>query len=1639
MDLLLERNSRPLQEYLEEKQEQQEYERRPHNVFLQSKREEREKERTLQKKIVEFQTQIQRLERRISLLRTENESLRRQKDDQKPLEEKIRALKKRNAELAAIARRLEEKAKSLQQENIKKSKEDGGQETDHLKRLFARQRARDLAEHAKNMLVKDREIEDLRKKCQELANQLSNGEFYAPENVQVYEEKEELVSIIKQAAKERLQLERQVTKCKPGEVVQQIDPEHTRQLKELEEANNELKEEVKKLDRALQLTDNLKTDLRAKEEECEVLHKTIQQQRLHTEELEGQLRQSEARNTNQSLELSELHSRLLQIEKVNEECSTLRVSLAEAQHEREIARNEVSNLHYKVSSLENLVKDLQQSTAKLQQLEYDYQVALQKNEQKQEEINRLHQSQDEARLQHEKAVTELKIRIQDLERQCHQHKLQQQQLTAELGRLHSDDRVLKPTVTVSAEIQTESPSYRTTGTDAPHLPFSPPNFLSSYTNQNDQRPDLQEFYHSSNFKLTNSEPNNNQIVPSDSNKSLDTGFAEEENEEELDSYNKASPDHKSDCGDPELNEIAKKLKELAVPDSDDEMSSLVEGREDSGMENSRETKNQNEISLSDSRLSSLSRKGPLQVYIAKYSYNPYQHSPNDNPAAELPLSAGDYVLILGDMDEDGFYEGELIHGKRGLVPSNFIEKVSDEHLSEFHAAMALACHQSDESTVNSIQHDLEFNSSDEADFTDDIFKACTDTHCDLEDIEEVMDGDKMVVAADSRLPYNPGTIGVPFPTCLSLDRQLSNSILVSWKPPEVTTDVNIQSYHVLVDGEFMTSVRGHERTKALLEGIDSKLTHRVCVRCLSNQGQSKDGQCTLLIGKDILPIPSDIVVSDITANSAVISWMPGNSNYSHCIEVNGQDVHLLRPGICKYTVSGLAPACTHNVKVYVREAPEYKQSLHLLTASTEFTTLLGGSPDPPLNVQVEAGPQEGTLLLTWLPMTINPSGVSNGAVVAGYVVYADGRRTREARGPTNDHIILGPEDLKGHIPKQLTVRTLAVDGKESAESSIVRLPPQLIRELTATVSKSSNTSPKMQPKYAFRHRFWKSSKSPTGIIEHAGNNIDAEIDAAFEGVHGAADDAPVSPVENSQYADPFIESSSSELSDIPEVEEELIGSEEANQGTGYTGQSTNQQEKQLSPQPAPRTIRPSPSPTTLQPQRNIPAIEITRDSSSERGTSFEDDTDSVKLTKQTSPIDAHNTVPSVSRRTAHGAASSHRNTSSPLRTAPEVPKRHSPGSPKSPKYGADSDGRDGFREKNAGMQNDTRNDKYGVSRHPTSPTKSPQEAGFHGNKMRESSPGLRPSEHVSLNDSEDYDDNCDVDSISGEINPPMDDSKRRLFVALFDYEPSVMSPNTDALDEELPFREGQILTIYGEKDADGFYRGEYNGRSGYVPCNMVSEIHIDDPSLIDELLKESTGQTMSPMSSDKTYSVKAEINHHPPPQEHLTPNGISSVPQENSVRRMLALYDYDPQELSPNVDAELEITFKAGDMITVYGEMDEDGFYRGECRGIRGYVPSNFLQEMSSTMSDDEVLDSASMVSPSRSGESISAVSRHSDGFNNIGVESASPPADAITLEPVIPLTPPSSLAQTATQEETKKKKGGILNRGKNIFKKLAR
>lgn len=103
---------------------------------------------------------------------------------------------------------------------------------------------------------------------------------------------------------------------------------------------------------------------------------------------------------------------------------------------------------------------------------------------------------------------------------------------------------------------------------------------------------------------------------------------------------------------------------------------------------------------------------------------------------------------------------------------------------------------------------------------------------------------------------------------------------------------------------------------------------------VSPDGQSDEEQCTILIGKgkykhtihrvnchdgflfelsNAICIfwssgaparPSDLKISNVTDSSAVVTWMPSNSNLEHRISVNNQSSALLRPGIYRCLLSG---------------------------------------------------------------------------------------------------------------------------------------------------------------------------------------------------------------------------------------------------------------------------------------------------------------------------------------------------------------------------------------------------------------------------------------------------------------------------------------------------------------------------------------------------------------------------------------------------------------------------------------------------------------------------------------------------------------------------------------------------------------
>jgi RIMS-binding protein 2 len=51
-----------------------------------------------------------------------------------------------------------------------------------------------------------------------------------------------------------------------------------------------------------------------------------------------------------------------------------------------------------------------------------------------------------------------------------------------------------------------------------------------------------------------------------------------------------------------------------------------------------------------------SNSSKREKMIALFDYNPHEHSPNADAEAELPLHAGDVIYVIGEVDEDGFYE-----------------------------------------------------------------------------------------------------------------------------------------------------------------------------------------------------------------------------------------------------------------------------------------------------------------------------------------------------------------------------------------------------------------------------------------------------------------------------------------------------------------------------------------------------------------------------------------------------------------------------------------------------------------------------------------------------------------------------------------------------------------------------------------------------------------------------------------------------------------------------------------------------------------------------------------------------------------------------------------------------------------------
>ncbi|OPJ75122.1 RIMS-binding protein 2 isoform E [Patagioenas fasciata monilis] len=465
--------------------------------------------------------------------------------------------------------------------------------------------------------------------------------------------------------------------------------------------------------------------------------------------------------------------------------------------------------------------------------------------------------------------------------------------------------------------------------------------------------------------------------------------------------------------------------------------------------------------------------GKVHLCIARYSYNPFD-GPNENPEAELPLTAGKYLYVYGDMDEDGFYEGELLDGQRGLVPSNFVDFVQD---NETRLSSTLSSEQ-DQNFINHSGPALE----------GDLLEISPPSHIDS----------SVITNGSGTLDVNIDEIGediVPYPRKITLIKQLAKSVIVGWEPPVVPPGWGtISSYNVLVDKEIRMNIALGSRTKALIEKLNiSTCTYRISIQSITNKGNSDELQCTLLVGKDVIVAPSNLKVDNITQISAELSWLPTNSNYSHVIFLNEEEFDIVKAASYKYHFFNLKPNMAYKVKVMAKphqmpwqlplEQREKKE------AFVEFSTLPAGPPAPPQDVIVRAGSTPATVQVSWKPPTLTATGTSHGATVTGYGVYARGQRVAEVIFPTAENTLVELIRLRSLEAKEVTVRTLSAQG-ESVDSSVAAIPSDLL------------VPPTPQPRTAPKSKPLASAGAPETKEEHLGPHL--KMDESWEQTRSAS-------------------------------------------------------------------------------------------------------------------------------------------------------------------------------------------------------------------------------------------------------------------------------------------------------------------------------------------------------------------------------------------------------------------------------------------------------------------------------------------------------------------------------------------------------
>uniref|UniRef100_A0A8C2ZD57 TSPO associated protein 1 n=1 Tax=Cyclopterus lumpus TaxID=8103 RepID=A0A8C2ZD57_CYCLU len=503
---------------------------------------------------------LDELEKTCTTLKEENGLLR--KSSAPETEEKVRRLRRKNTELSVLAKRLEERARKLQEANLRVNSPSllRPGSVEHYKRAFARQRARDLAQHADLLLSKDKEIAALQQECRELeARQgVTKGSPVPSGRV-------EFERLLRESQREVLRLQRQLSITSSRQQHSHSpDPRGPERCGGIEEEDEEEKEEE----------EDKESELSKKRKECENLEHEVKKRQKRCLDLVSNLLASEEGA------LREMMFSSLSCCQTRAENEELREDLSEvtAQHNSVLEENQ--RLRAKLENLEQVLKHMREVAERRQQLELEHEQALAILKFKQDEIKRLQRAQLYAKREHEGVVQVLESKVRDLEDKCRSQSEQFGLLSQELEKF----RLQASAVDLAGASLLSNPSLSllTNGVGPAELERSP-------VTKHRELPTIS-------------------VSKSGSSSS------------------KSETVHLTPKSDTHLMDTASEVEEL-------------------------------DIDVAPAPYTASRGAAKLQVFIARYSYNPYD-GPNDNPEVRASTHGWRiHAMCMATWTTDGFYEG----------------------------------------------------------------------------------------------------------------------------------------------------------------------------------------------------------------------------------------------------------------------------------------------------------------------------------------------------------------------------------------------------------------------------------------------------------------------------------------------------------------------------------------------------------------------------------------------------------------------------------------------------------------------------------------------------------------------------------------------------------------------------------------------------------------------------------------------------------------------------------------------------------------------------------------------------------------------------------------------------------------------